>query len=138
MRAVVKNGRNFRTGFTLTEAVVAAALLLIAIVPILKALTQANLNSVIIERKTQSLCLAQGKLNQIKAKSIYGFDNNFTETNASLGSLYLCNVTQTTINSNLKAITVSVGQDINNNGTLNSDEIEIILQTQIAKRWPDS
>jgi hypothetical protein len=114
---------------------VAAALLLIAIVPILKALTQANLNSVIIERRTQSLCLAQGKLNQIKARSIYNFDNNFSESNTALGNLYLCNVSQTTVSSNLKAISVSVGLDLNGNGALTSDEVEVSLQTQIARRW---
>jgi len=135
MRAVVKNKRNFRAGFTLTEAVVAAALLLIAIVPILKALTQANLNSVIIERRTQSLCLAQGKLNQIKAKSIYNFDNNFTETNTSLGgSSYLCNVAQTVVSGYLKTISVSVGLDTNSNGVLAGNEIEVTLQSRIAKR----
>lgn len=122
-------------GFTLPEVVVAAALLLIAIVPILKALTQANLNSVIIERRTQSLCLAQGKLNQIKARSIYNFDNNFSESNTALGNLYLCNVSQTTVSSNLKAISVSVGLDLNGNGALTSDEVEVSLQTQIARRW---
>ena len=123
------------TGFTLPEVVVAAALLLIAIVPILKALTQANLNSVIIERRTQSLCLAQGKLNQIKARSIYNFDNNFSESNTALGNSYLCNVSQTTVSSNLKAISVSVGLDLNGNGALTSDEVEVSLQTQIARRW---
>ena len=96
----------------------AAALLLIAIVPILKALTQANLNSIIIERKTQSLCLAQGKLNQIKAKSIYDFDNDFTENNKSWEIHIFAMLRQTTVSSNLKAITVSVGQDIDRNGTL--------------------
>jgi Tfp pilus assembly protein PilV len=137
MSAIIKNKRNFRAGFTLTEAVVAAALLLIAIVPILKALTQANLNSVIIERRTQSLCLAQGKLNQIKARSIYGFDTVSSQSNEVLTGSYLCN---TTIggSGDLKTVTVSVGQDTSNNGALDSGEIEITLQTQIAKRWPDS
>lgn len=121
-------------GFTLPEVVVAAALLLVAMVPILKALTQANLDSVIIERKTQSLCLAQGKLNQIKATSIYDF-NSISDSNTALGNSYLCKVTQTTVSSNLKEITVKVGQDINRNGTLADSEVEIILQTQIAKRW---
>jgi prepilin-type N-terminal cleavage/methylation domain-containing protein len=129
--AVIKSKR----GFTLPEVVVAAALLLIAIVPILKALTKANLDSLIIERKTRSLCLAQGKLNQIKAKSIYNFDNNFAETNTNLGNSYLCNVTQTTVSSTLKTISVSVGRDNNGNDTLASSEIEVTLQTQIAKRW---
>ena len=39
----------------------------IAIVPILKGLTTAHLNSAAIERKTHSLTLAQGKLDAIKA-----------------------------------------------------------------------
>jgi len=119
----------------LPEVVVAAALLLIAIVPILKALTQANLDSVVIERRTQSLCFAQGKLDRIKARSVYNFDNNFNESNTSLGNSYLCNVSQTIAGSNLKTISVSVGQDINGNGELTSDEVEVTLQTQIAKRW---
>ncbi len=121
-------------GFTLPEVVVAAALLLIAIVPILQALTQANLDSVIIERRTRSLCLAQGKLNRIKARSIYDF-NDVTENNTNLGNSYLCNVSQTTVSSNLKAISVKVGRDIDGNGTLASNEIEVTLQTQIARRW---
>jgi len=127
--------RKSRSGFTLPEVVVAAALLLIAIVPILKALTQANLDSVVIERRTQSLCFAQGKLDRIKARSVYNFDNNFNESNTSLGNSYLCNVSQTIAGSNLKTISVSVGQDINGNGELTSDEVEVTLQTQIAKRW---
>jgi prepilin-type N-terminal cleavage/methylation domain-containing protein len=118
-----------KDGFTLPEVVVAAALLLIAIVPILKALTQANLDSIIIERKTRSLCLAQGKLNQIKARSIYNFDNDFTEDNNSLGNSYFCNVSQT-VSGDLKAITVEVSY-----GTLTSNEVEVTLQTQVAKRW---
>jgi hypothetical protein len=95
------------------------------------------LNSVIIERRTQSLCLAQGKLNQIKARSIYGFDTVSSQSNEVLTGSYLCN---TTIggSGDLKTVTVSVGQDTSNNGALDSGEIEITLQTQIAKRWPDS
>jgi prepilin-type N-terminal cleavage/methylation domain-containing protein len=125
---------NKKNGFTLPEVVVAAALLLIVIVPILKALTQANLDSIIIQRRTQSLCFATGKLNQIRGKSIYNFDNNFAETNTNLGNSYLCNVTQTTISSNLKSISVKVGQDVDLNGTLADDEVEVTLQTQIARR----
>ncbi len=125
---------NRKGGFTLPEVVVAATLLLIAIVPILKALTQANLNSMIIERKTRSLCLAQGKLNQIRARSIYNFDNNFSESDTALGNSYLCNVTQAIVNGSLKAITVEVGHDSDHNGTLASGEVEVTLQTQIARR----
>ena len=124
-----------RAGFTLPEVIVASVLLLIVFVPLLKALTQANLNSVIIERKTQSLAFAQSKLNQIKAKSIYNYSSNFTEKNTTLAGAYLCNVKDKKINNNLRAITVSAGYDKNANGTLGNDEIEITLQTKIAKRW---
>jgi Tfp pilus assembly protein PilV len=132
---MIKNKRKFKTGFTLTEAVVAATLLLVALVPILKALTQANLNTVIIERRTQSLCLAQGKLNDIKARSIYNFDAISSQSNESLTGSYLCN---TVIGGSgyLKTVSVSVGMDINKSGTLSSDETEVVLQSQIAKRQP--
>ena len=123
-------------GFTLPEVIVAAALLLFAIVPILKALTQANLNSIIIERRTQSLCLAQGKLNQIKAKSIYNFDSVSSQDDEVLSGSYLCNTTVGG-SGDLKTIKVSVG--LNRDPTiikLDDDEIEITLQTQIVRRWP--
>jgi Tfp pilus assembly protein PilV len=123
------------TGFTLVEVIMAAALLTIAIVPILKALTEANMNTAIIERRTQSLCLAQGKLNQIKAESIYNFDGIPSDSNEVLSGSYLCNTTSQMVSgssNNLKAITVSVGR-LDGSGTLMSDEVT--LQTQIARRW---
>ena len=133
--AIKKLKRQNRKGLTLPEVVVAAALLLIALVPILKGLTQAHLNSILIERKTQSLCLAQAKLNNIQARSIYGFDSISTQNNEVLSGSYLCNTTVSSVNSDLKAITVSVGQDLNSNGALGGDEIGVTLQTQIARRW---
>lgn len=134
MSAAIKNIRKFRGGFTLTEAVVASMLLLVAMVPILKALTQANLNTVMIERRTQSLCLAQGKLNDIKARSIYGFDTISSQSNEVLIGSYLCN-TVIGGSGNLKTVSVSVGMDVDGNGTLAAGEVEVILQSQIAKRW---
>lgn len=123
-----------RAGFTLPEVIVASTLLLIALVPILKALAQINMNSVTIERRTKSLSLAKMKINQLQAKSINNFDEDFSQSNLSLESSYLCNVANQSVNSNLKALTVSVGMDRNSSGTLDSGEIEISLQTQIARR----
>ena len=128
--------RQRQKGITLTEVVVTSVLLAFALVPILKALTQANLNSVVIERRTQSLCLAQAKLNQLQAQSTYNFADIATQNNEVLSGSYLCNTTVTTVSSYLKSIKVDVGLDRNANGTLGSDEIEITLQTQIAQRWP--
>lgn len=122
-------------GFTLAEIIIASALLIIAIVPILKALTNANLTSTIIEYRTRSLMLAQAKLDQIRAKSIYAYYAGYTETSTPLEGSYLCNVQDTAKGTDLREIEISVGYDLNNNSTLDTDEIEVTLKTLIARRW---
>ncbi len=122
-------------GFTLTEVVVASAILIIAIVPILRALTSAQVSTTIIEHRTHSLILAQAKLDEIRARSIYNYSSSFTETSTSLDGPYLCSVVDTTVSANLRKITVSVGYDLNVNSTLEADEIEITLATLVARRW---
>ena len=128
-------------GLTLTEVVVATGLLIIAIVPILQALTIGHASTTSIEYKTRSLTLAQAKLDDIKARSIYNYTNSgnpigFEESGTSLDSSYLCNVTDD-LGDPLKTITVSVGYDRNGNSTLSSDEIEVTLSTLLARRWTD-
>ncbi len=122
-------------GFTLTEVVIATSLLVIAIIPILKALTIAHVTSSIIERKTSSLIFAQAKLNEIKARSIYDYSSTFMETSTSLDGSYLCDVKDTSMGAELREIEISVGYDLNDNSTLEANEIEITLTTLIAKRW---
>jgi hypothetical protein len=123
-------------GFTFTEVIVASSLLLLAMVPILKALTQAHLGSVIIERKTRCLTLAQTKLDDVKARSIYNWVGPpFNENNTSLDGAYLCTVLDTTQSANLKKITVKVGYDLNGDNVLGADEVEIELVTYVARRW---
>ena len=122
-------------GLTLTEVVVASTLLVIGIVPILKGLTSANLGTSIIEQKSRSLILAQAKLEEIKARSIYNYSLSYAQTNLSLEDSYLCNVTDTSVNSNLRKIIIQVGFDYNSNNVLDSDEIDVKLATYIAKRW---
>ncbi len=126
-------------GFTITEVVVASLLLAVAIVPILKALTSAHLSTAVIERRTRSLTLAQAKLDDIKARSIYSYTNggsSFTESDTALDGSYLCNVADDS-GDPLKTITVSVGFDLNGDKTLAADEIEVTLVTYLARRWTD-
>ena len=122
-------------GFTLTEVIVASTLLIVAIVPILKALTSAHVTSTIVERRTHSIILAQAKLDEIKARSIYNYGSTFTETNSSLDGLYLGNVVDSPINPNLRKITVTVGYDLNGDSNLADDEVEVTLSTLLARRW---
>ena len=121
-------------GLTLTEVVVASALLIIAMVPILKALTSAQVSEKIIERKTRSLILAKSKLDDIKARSIYNYNSSFTETNTSLDGSYMCTVIDSGSGSDLRQITVKVGYDIDNDNTLVAQEIHVTLDTLIARR----
>ncbi|MCK4752229.1 MAG: hypothetical protein KAS75_02200 [Planctomycetes bacterium] len=123
------------TGFTIIEVAVASGLFIIAIVPILQALTTAHTNTLIIEHRTQSLALAQTKLNEIKVRSIYNYAANFTENDSVLDGSYLCSVIDTSVTSNLRNIEISVGYDQNVNTILEADEVDVTLMTQFAKRW---
>jgi hypothetical protein len=115
----------------------ASALLIVAMVPILRSLTKANMLSSSVEIETQCLVFAQGKLDEIRARSVYNFGSSgsFTASNVVLSGSYLCNITDTTAGTDLKQITVSVGYDDNGNGTLSSDEVEVTLATYVARRW---
>ncbi len=127
------------TRLTLTKVIVASALLIIAIAPILRALTSAHISSTSIEHKTRSLTLARAKLDEIKARSIYNYTNggsSFTESNTPVNGSYLCNVTDNS-GDPIKTITVSVGYDLNGDSTLAADEIKVTLTTYLAKRWTD-
>jgi Tfp pilus assembly protein PilV len=134
LRIISPVTRNSR-GFTIAEVVIASTLLVIAIIPILRALTMAHVSSGIIEKRTHSLILAQAKLDEVKARSVYHYSSTFVETNSSIEGSYLCNVADTSVSANLRKITVSVGEDLNGDSTLDTDEVEITLSTLIAKRW---
>lgn len=137
LRAVKSGWSRMRrsAGLTLTEVAMASALLAIAMVPILKALTSAHLATTKIEHKSRSLILAQAKLDYIRARSIYHYSESFDESDGVLEGSYLCNVQDSTINGNLRKITVSVGFDDNGNSELADSEIEITLASLCANRW---
>ena len=113
----------------------ASALLLIVMVPILKALTSAQVSAAIIEQKTRSLMLAQAKLEDLKARSIYSYNSSFAESNTSLDGAYLCTVTDSGPASDLRQITVEVGYDLDGSGTLDAQEVDVTLSTLVARRW---
>ena len=122
-------------GLTLVEVVMASALLLIVMVPILKALTNAQVSTAIIERKTRSLIFAQARLENIKARSIYSYGSSFTEANTSVDGSYLCTVRDSGAASDLRQITVEVGYDLDDSGTLEAQEVDVTLVTLVARRW---
>jgi Tfp pilus assembly protein PilV len=122
-------------GFTLTEAVIASSLLVLAVVPILKALTSAHVTANIIKRRTRCLVLAQAKLDEIRAKSIYNYAADFSQSNVSLDGPYLCTVQDNPADTNLRKIAVTVGHDSNGDNTLGTGEDRVSLVTLVARRW---
>ncbi len=120
-------------GVTLTEVVVAATLLAVAVLPLLRALTVAQATGAIVERKTQSLILAQGTLDEIRARALHHYESSFCKDSETLVGGYLCNVTDDQA-PNLRRVTVAVGFDVNGNGHLSGDEVEVTLTTCIARR----
>ena len=134
VKAPVTALRSKRSGFTLTEVIVASTILALAMVPVLRGLTNAHRTSVIIERKTKSLFLAQSKLDDIKARLIYNYSSDFSENDTSLEESYLCNVDDSPLSTDLRSITVFAGFDQDRNSNLDSDEVCITLATKVAKR----
>ena len=123
------------SGVTLTEAVVASTLLLISIIPLLKALTTTHGMDRAIERKSWSLLLAQQELERIRARSIYQYDESFQANSQALHDGFLCTVTDDG-HPTLRTVNVAVGFDRNRDGVLATAEIEVSLTTSLARRWP--
>lgn len=126
-------GTRVRRGVTLTEVVVGSVLLVVAVVPLLKALTAAQSTSVTIERQTQCLILAQSKLEEVRARSIHHYGSSFNEASQALTGSYLCTVADDE-DPALRLVTVSVGYDANADGRLAEAEIEVSLSTYLARR----
>jgi len=124
-----------RRGITIAEVVVASAIMLAAIVPILHALTRAQATARLVEWKTHSLVLAQGKLEEIRAQACKDYDQSFSRSSVELDDGYLCTVIDSyTQRAEIRTITVSVGYDQDGDGSLDQDESLVTLQGQIARR----
>lgn len=122
-----------RRGVTLTEVVVASALLVISVVPLLRALTLAQVEDRAIERKSWSLLLAQRELECIRARCLRSYDTCYRVDSKALGDGYLCAVMDDE-DPVLKAVAVSVGLDRDGDGILSPSEVEITLKTRLARR----
>lgn len=125
-----------RGGFTLVEVLVASLLLLVAVIPILKALNGSFMATAYIQQKTHSLRIAQSKLEEIRARSLYtwGSFGAYNETAASFGA-YRYKVTDTLhASQEYRTITIEAGFDKDGDNQLENNEVLIELVTIIARR----
>jgi Tfp pilus assembly protein PilV len=125
---------HLRAGFSLMEVVIASVLLIAAMAGILKALAGAHASTAFIEEKTTALMHAENKLDEIRARSVYSYSDDFRESNVDMGGSYLCDVSDDE-DASLRTVSVSVGYDDDGDGSLASDEVDVTLTTMIAKRW---
>ena len=121
-----------RAGVTLTEVIVASVLLLLSVVPLLKALTLAQAQDRAIERKSWSLLLAQRELEYLRARCIRHYEACYRVNSRAIREGYLCTVADDE-HPRLRTVTVSVGPDQNGDGVLSREEVEVRLSTRLAK-----
>jgi prepilin-type N-terminal cleavage/methylation domain-containing protein len=121
-----------RSGVTLTEVIVASALLALAVAPLLKALTAAQIEDRAIERTSWSLLLAQQELEGIRARCLRHYDTCYRVSSKPIRDGYLCTVVDDG-HPSLRTVTVSVGLDQNSDGMLSTNEVEVCLSTRLAR-----
>ena len=110
----------------------ASALLALAIAPLLKALTAAQVQDRAIERKSWSLLLAQQELENIRARCLCHYDTCCRMSSKPIRDGYLCTVADDE-HPSLRTVTVSVGLDQDNDHVLSRDEVEVSLSTRLAR-----
>jgi Tfp pilus assembly protein PilV len=121
-------------GFTFVEVLATVLLLAATSIPMITFAADSLSTSIEIERKVQSTLLAEVEMEKIKNVLRKAFDTDFTAWPDSLGNNYFAIRTSTDVSSTLKIIQVSVGYDVNGNGSLGTDEIMVTLKTQYAER----
>jgi Tfp pilus assembly protein PilV len=124
----------FKKGYTLTEVLVASALLIAVSVPMFKALTANYIFSNAIKYKTKSVICAKSRLDRARAIAAGEYNTALAESNADAGDGYLCSVSDTGFAANIRTVSVLAGYDKDEDGTLDSDETQITLTTLIARR----
>lgn len=124
----------FKKGYTLVEVLVASALLIAVSVPMLKALTRSYVFSNSIRYKTKSVVFAKSRLDRVRAIAQNSYNTSLAQSNIDMGDGYLCSVSDSGFASDIRTVTVTSGYDQDEDGTLDSDEIEITLTSKIARR----
>jgi prepilin-type N-terminal cleavage/methylation domain-containing protein len=119
-------------GFTLTEVLAALVLTAVGVVPVLHAHIAAQALGTKAQRATSALTLAVKKIEDIRAAARTAFDTDFSTDSSILAAGHLCTVQDGRESSTLKSIKVMVGYDIDGDGALDSEEVDVVLDTQIA------
>ena len=103
--------------------------------PMLKGLTASQVTTTAVERKTQSLILAQAKMEEIRALCVSDYSLSFTERDLLMTGLFYCDISDTSSGPDLRVIEISVGYDDDGDGRHDyGDESDAVLTTMMARR----
>lgn len=122
-------------GFTLVEVITAAALLVVAILPIMNGMVNINRHNLATNRKTICLYLAQTEIEKVKAILRTDFTHSVSVNNRTNDEGFLCSIECVDLDEYLRKVTVGIGYDNNNNHNLDESEISIRLSTLITRRY---
>ena len=78
---------------------------------------------------------AENKLDEIRARAIYSYSDDFTLSDTVLSGRYICDATDDQ-DASLRTVAVSVGYDDNGDAALSSAEYDVTLTTMLARRDP--
>ena len=123
-----------RKGMTFTEVLVAAAILAFAMIPILKALSQAHLLSSSIEQRSRSLIHAQAQMEELQARALENYDAFLGQSDLAVEPEYYCTITDVSSGIDLRTVTVQAGYDQDEDLHLESEEVLVQLRSMICKR----
>ena len=127
----MRAGRTRGRGLTLTEVVLASALLGAALVPAFDMVTRGLALAHDVQVRSQAAFLAEREMEDALAKAARNFSLNLAKTNQSLGDGYLVTITQT-VGSRRKTLHVEVGCDTDGNGALSAGEVLTALSTVVG------
>lgn len=119
-------------GVSLVEVVVASALLVASLIPILRALTVSQMTARRITLTSRSLIVAQGCLEQIRAQAETHYAPSFAINSKDCGDFYLATVTDDA-DPRCRRVTISVGYDRDESQTLSADECLVTLTSCVAR-----
>lgn len=127
-------GRGARRGLTLAEVLVSLMILAGAMVPILKALTQAHHGSTLLEQRSVSWMLAQSQMEALRARSLGDWGSSWGRASQSLGDGFYCTITDSGPLGDLRTVRVQTGYDADGDRTLDASEMAADLSSLIARR----
>ena len=124
--------RRSQKGLTLVEVVVASALLVAAVVPILRAMTIAHGAQRRITEHSRSLAWAEQTLAAVRARAAANYGADLSQLSGALADGYYVDVTDDR-HATLRTVSVRVGFDRNEDARLSSNEHNVTLTTLVAR-----